>query len=218
MLQHVQRGTMTKKEKAIEFDQGYNIVVTGRHVHVTEGMKNHAIDRISRLEKIGDQIIDIHVTMDIQKQSHRVDLIMKYGHTTIRSHAVTSDMYTSIDRAVVKLEAQLKRYKQKIQDHHEKGHPIFDIQEKVVSSFLDLHDINDEIEDESLKAYEEPFKPHKVVSQEVRSLKILTEEEAVMKMDLSGAPFIIFRSEEKRDLRVIHRRTDGNYGIIELES
>ncbi|MGR3951923.1 MAG: ribosome-associated translation inhibitor RaiA [Chlamydia sp.] len=209
---------MTKKEKAIEFDQGYNIVVTGRHVHVTEGMKNHAIDRISRLEKIGDQIIDIHVTMDIQKQSHRVDLIMKYGHTTIRSHAVTSDMYTSIDRAVVKLEAQLKRYKQKIQDHHEKGHPIFDIHEKVVSSFSDLHDINDEIEDESLKAYEEPFKPHKVVSQEVRSLKILTEEEAVMKMDLSGAPFIIFRSEEKRDLRVIHRRTDGNYGIIELES
>ena len=60
----------SRKEKMAEFDQGYNVMVTGRHMHITDGMKQHAIDRISKLEHIGDRILDVNVTMDIQKLSH----------------------------------------------------------------------------------------------------------------------------------------------------
>ncbi len=207
---------MTRKEKAAEFDQGYNITVTGRHVHVTQAMKDHAIERISRLEKLGNRIIDVDVTMDIQKMDHRVDILMKYGHTLISSHAITNDMYISIDRAAQKLENQLKRYKKKIQDHHAKGHPVIDMPVKVVASFSDVTDFNDAIEEESLKQQDAlAAKPHKIVSQETKPLKILSEDEAVMKMDLSGESLMIFRSEEDRRLKVIYRREDGHYGIIE---
>ena len=44
-----------------------------------------------------------------------------------------------------------------------------------------------------------------------------TQEEAIMKMELSEDNFLIFRSEEDTKLKVIYRRSDGNFGVIELE-
>ena len=196
----------TQKEKIAEFDQGYNVMVTGRHVHVTEGMKQHAIDKISKLDKIGDRIIDVHVTMDIQKLSHRCDIMMKYGQTFIRSHADTSDMYVSIDQAVSKLSRQLRRYRNRLNQHHAKKYEMEELPVTVYSVAEFLPD-----EEESHAA------PHKVVANEARKLKLLNEDEAIMKMELSQDRFMVYRSEEDRQIKVIYRREDENYGIINLE-
>ena len=69
----------SRKEKMAEFDQGYKVMVTGRHLHVTDGMKQHAIDRISKLEHLGDRIIDVNVTMDIQKLNHINGDLLRVG-------------------------------------------------------------------------------------------------------------------------------------------
>lgn len=201
---------MTNKGSVVEFEQGYNVIVTGRHVHVTSAMKDHVIERLSRLERLGNRIIDINVIMDIQKLDHRVEILMKYGHTVIRSHAVANDMYIAIDSAVEKLEKQLKRYKSKLQDHHAKQHPVVEMPVNVWSVQ----------EDESIPGVHQlevkPFS-HSVVAKETRPLKILTEDEAIMKMELSQDPFMVFRSEDDRRIKVIYRRTDGHYGVIQPE-
>jgi putative sigma-54 modulation protein len=193
----------TRKEKIAEFDQGYNVTVTGRHVQVTDGMKQHAAERIERLDKVGDRIIDVHVTMDIQKLDHRVDILMKYGHTMIRSHAVTTDMYASIDQAVDKLKCQLKKYKQRLKNHHSKPISAIDIPVEVYTSDIDT--------------YEEEV-PHRIVATETRKLKVMSEDDAIMKIELSGDPFLVFRSSGDNKLKVIYRREDGNYGIIAPEA
>lgn len=203
----------SRKEKMAEFDQGYNVMVTGRHVHITDGMKQHARDRIAKLEHIGDRIIDVTVTMDIQKLSHTVEIIMKYGHTVICSRASTTDMYVSIDQAVSKLETQLRRYKKKLQDHYKKGYPIKEIPIKVVQA-----PSLEGLEEGEVTGMEEVSLPHRIVATEVGKLKILDDSEAVMKMDLSGDPVMVFRAESDRKIKVIYRRNDGNYGIIEPES
>lgn len=191
-----------------EVQQGYTISVTGRHVQVTDGMKEHAIARLAKLERIGTRIIDIHVIMDMQKMANLVEILMKYGHTTIRSHAASEDMYLSIDQAVDKLEKQLKRYKSKLQDHHAKEHPIVD----VPVSIWAVVENPEEVGVEELQA---PL--HKVISHETRPLKILTEDEALMKMELSNEAFMVYRSEKDLRLKVIYKRTDGTYGIIQPE-
>lgn len=195
-----------RKEKIAEFaqGQGYNVMVVGRHVHVTEGMKQHAVDRITRLDHIGQRIIDVHVTMDIQKLSHSVDLLMKYGHTIIRSHAITTDMYASIDQAVDKLSKQLRKYKKKLQEHHAKEVVSIEVPVQVYASGED---------DDFL----EEVPVHRIVSSEMQKLRLLTEEEAIMKMDLSGDPLMVYRSESTKKIQVIYRREDGNYGIIQPE-
>jgi putative sigma-54 modulation protein len=194
---------VTRKEKIAEFGQGYNVIVTGRHVHVTDGMKQHAVDRISKLDRIGDKIIDVHVTMDIQKLANRVDVMMKYGHTIIKSHASTTDMYVSIDQAVDKLNRQLKRYKRRLHDFYTKPVHAVEIPVQVYAA-------------EEIDEFEEE-KPHRIVATETRKLKVMSEDDAIMKMELSGDPLLVFRSETNRKLKVIFRREDGNYSIIEPE-
>lgn len=203
----------TRKEKMAEFDQGYKVFVTARHMHITDGMKQHAIDRVSKLEHIGDRIIDVTVIMDIQKVSHSCEILMKYGHTFIRSHASTTDMYASIDQAVDRLKHQLARYKRKLHDHHKKGYPVKEIPIQVVAPPAE-----EEMELEEVGGADEVALPHRIVAMEVGRLKILSDDEAVMKMELSGEPVMVFRAESDRQLKVIYRRGDGNYGIIAPEA
>lgn len=205
----------------LEFvDEGYNVSVCGRHVHITEPMKQYAQEKIAKLERLGDRIIDVTVTMDIQKLQHKVDIVMKYGHTMIKSSAVTRDMYLSIDKAVEKLQAQLKKYLNRIHHHHQKAHPVIDIQESVYERIPEedeVQSINAEIEEENKRCESKKLEMPRIISQETRPLKILTNEEALMKMDLSQDEVLVFRSEEDRKLKVIYRRHDGNYGIIAPE-
>lgn len=203
---------MNHKAKALEFvDAGYNIQITGRHLAVTESMKDYAMEKVSKLERFVNRIIDVTVIMDIQKIDHRVEIIMKAGGIKILSHATTTDMYVSIDQAVDKLEAQILRYKSKIQDYHAKGRAAVDMNVNIISSEEIAGDLDLDQEDST----QSRFKPHRVVKQETRPLKTLTYEEAVMKMELSSDPFMIFKNEADQKLKVIYRTKDENYGIIE---
>lgn len=208
----------TAKQRSAEFDQGYNISITGRHVHVTDAMKGYAEEKLSKLERIGTRIIDINVTMDIQKLDHRVEIVMKYGHTLIVAHGSSTDMYASIDIAIDKLQSQLRRYKQKLKEHHAKEHPVVQIPVTIYSAEqIDEMDINDEIDEENRRQIEQTFYPHKIVRSEAQVLKILTDDEAIMKMELSGSQCMVYRAEQTRKLKVIYRLSDGNYGVIQPE-
>jgi len=206
---------MNRKAKALEFiDTAYNIQTTGRHVEITDFMKDYAIDKISKIKRFMNRIIDVNVIMDIQKLEHRVEIILKAGNIKITSKASSTDMYVSIDQAVDKLEAQILRYKSKLQDHHAKGHAVLDMTVNVLSPQEieeDLEIDEEAIQDQDLKR----FKPHRVVKQETWPLKTLTYDEAIMKMELSGDMFMIFKNEVDQKLKVIYRREDENYGIIE---
>ncbi len=206
---------MNRKAKALEFtDAGYNVQITGRHVEITDSMKDYAIEKISKIERFMNRIIDVNVIMDIQRMDHRVEIIVKAGNVKITSQASTTDMYASIDKAVAKLEAQIHRYKSKIQDHHAKGHAILDMTVNVFGRPQEAEEDFD-LEEETDGQPLDRFKPHQIVKQETLPLKTLTYDEAIMKMELSGDMFLIFKDEVDQKLKVIYRREDENYGIIE---
>lgn len=212
---------MSRKSKAAEFLQDvYNISVTGRNVAVTDAIRDYAIEKVSKIERFSDRIIDVLVTLDVQKIEHRVDIVIKVDHIKIKSHATTDDMYASIDKAVDKIEAQLLRYKDRIQDHHAKGVKEVDMNVNVLRSSPDAEivEINDDIEDENSRRLMDKYHSHRVIKREKLPLKTLTDGEALMKMDLSGDPFMIYRSEETQRLRVISLREDGDYSVVEVQS
>jgi putative sigma-54 modulation protein len=212
---------MNRKTKALEFvDAGYNVSVTGRNFQVTEAMKDYAIEKISKLDRFHSRIIDVNVIMDVQKLDHKVDIVMKVDQIKIKSHASSSDMYASIDMAVNKLDNQLRRYKEKINDHHAKGVKVVYMNVNVIRApeLDELFEVNDEIESETTNRKIDGYRPHEIVGKKTLPQKVLTLDEAIMKMELSGDPFLIFRSEQNMKLNVIYRRKDGNYGIIEPEA
>lgn len=212
---------MSRKTKAVQFlEEGYNVNVTGRNIMVTDAMKDYAMEKVSKMERFSNRIIDVVVTMDVVRFEHNIDIVMKVDHVKIKSHASTDNMYASIDKAVDKLEAQLLRYKGKILDHHlGRGHGV-GMSVNVLQAIPQDESVefNDEIEEESRRRLLDKYSPHKIVAKEVHHLKTLTDGEAIMKMELSGDTFLVYRAEEDHKIKVIYRRNDGNFGVITPES
>lgn len=211
---------MSRRSIAEKF-QGdvYDISVTGRNVLVTDAMQQYAIDKISKIDRFSNRVVDVNVVMDIQKIEHRCDIIMKVDQIIVRSSATSDNMYASIDKAVDRLKSQLSRYKRRIREHQIKGTTAVDIEELILAptSNEELEAYNDEIVSETAANDFEKYAPHKIVSKEIRPLKTLNYNEAMMKIELSDEDFLVFRSEEDRKIKVMYRRDDGNFGIIEPE-
>lgn len=209
---------MSHKSKAAQFiDEEYSLTINGRNVQVTDSMRDYAIEKLAKLDKFGTRIIDIFVTMDIQRFEHMVDIVVKLNQIKIKSSATTEDMYASIDKAVDKIQTQLRKYKQRIQDHHAKSLESIDMTVNVLRPAQNstLTEINEDIEEENYRQMDEKLRPHEVVSKKTVPLKFLTVEEAIMKMDLSGDHFLVFMNEKDRKIHVIHRRSeDGQYGLL----
>ncbi|HCJ83492.1 MAG TPA: ribosome-associated translation inhibitor RaiA, partial [Parachlamydiales bacterium] len=210
---------MVDKRKFIEEEtQGYNITVVGRNVSVTDPMKKYAWEKISKVERFGTHMMDVLLTLDIQKIEHMCQIVMKWNHFKVKVQASSSDMYASIDRAVDRLQAKLRRWKKRIQMHHHKGVPAIDLQVNVLQRPYDeVEEFNKEMEEEEeerKKEMAEALLPPKIIGHETRALKELTIQEAIMKMELSEDPFLIFHDETDRHLKVIYRREDGNFGVI----
>ena len=95
------------------------ILITGRHVGVTEAMKEYAREKVSKLEKIHDRLTRLEVTMDVDHDAHRVEIVADAPRgVRLVGKAEGPDMYAAVDLAEEKLSSQLRRVKQRLTDHH----------------------------------------------------------------------------------------------------
>jgi putative sigma-54 modulation protein len=215
---------MSRKSKTAELEQTYDITITGRHVLVTEAMKNYALEKIAKIERFSHRIIDVNVTMDIQKLEQRVDILCLVDNIKIKASASSEDMYASIDKAVDKMAEQIRRHKTRVQDHHSITHEDIAMNVNIYEPLTDeeLIDGSDDFDQPEDSQLLDKYRIHNIVSVESKPLKTLTHHEAILKMHLSEFKseknsFMLFRSEEDQKIKVIYRRPDGNYGIIEPE-
>lgn len=208
----------TKSEVKKEFaGQGYPIHVIGRHIDITDSMKSYAIDKLMKVEHFGGRVLDLTVTMDIQKLVCSVSFIINVNNTMIKVTGYSEDMYAAVDQAIDKLKAKLRHYVDKLHKHHSKNGSVVDLSVNVIPKLSFVDEINDQIEEANLSEIEKELRPHRVVIREKKHLSILNQEEAVMKMELSEDSFLLYRGEDDMKLKVIYRRDDGNYGVIEAE-
>jgi putative sigma-54 modulation protein len=207
----VDKAKFTEQEQAL----GLRINILGRNVFVTDSMKDHALEKLSKIERFHNHIMDIHVTMDVQKMEQSVIIMLHLDHFRVKVSASSTDMYASIDKAVEKLQAKIRRWKSRIQDHHQKARKVVDMQISVLKRpFTDVDYINEAIEIENAAQEMEEYQAPTIIGTDSRPMKVLTTEEAIMKMELSDDGFMLFRCEEDHKLKVIYRRKDGHYGLI----
>jgi putative sigma-54 modulation protein len=196
----------------------YPIHVIGRHLHVTDAMKAYAVDKMTaKLKRYGARVVDATVTMDIQWIVHVVDFLIDVNNIKIKVSGKSENMYNSVDQAIDRLDAKLSKYLRRIHEHRAVPIPALEMAVQVIERIEPIDEINDQIEEENQKKAEVSLKPHSVVSQEKCELKTLTQEEAIMKMELSNDAFLLYVNEVDRKIKVIYRRSDGNYGIIDTQ-
>jgi len=94
--------------------------VTGHHIDVTEALRNYVGKRLARLERHFDHMTDIHCILTVEKLQHKAEATVNLGGGTIHADSIEENMYAAIDTLVDKLDRQVKKYKEKLTDHHAK--------------------------------------------------------------------------------------------------
>lgn len=199
--------------------EGYSIEITGKNLQITKPMENYVLEKISKIQRFTNSVLEVVVTLEVQKLAHTVAIVMKFLHYRIQVHATTVDLYAAIDGAFHKLYKLIRKYKGKLQSHRKKDLTTIDMKVHVLSKqpIDELEEINDEIEEENLKEDIEKYKFPEIVEKDVLPVKMLTQDEAIMKLELAGDPFLIYKSEEDQKIKVMYKRKDEKLGIVEVE-
>ena len=200
-----------------ESNDGYNLSVIGKHFQITDAIRSYVFEKLNKVERITDQIIDVIVTLDAQKMEHSCSVLMNFIHFHVKVSASTDNMYSAIDKCMDRLIALIRKYKSKLQSKRFKDLTTVDMHVNVIKPLEDnLRVINDD-DAETVRLEKEHLELHQIVANETMKLKTLTQSEAVMKMEISEEPFLIFRSEEDQKLKVIYRRKDDHYGLVQIQ-
>lgn len=168
------------------------LIVTGRHVDVTEAMKNYAREKLGRIMHERPHINEIHVIMDVEKYRHRVELSARGKNLELFCREETPDMYASIDRALAKLDRQLMRYKERRLRKHQ---PLPDVAAEGLPT------------EETAEA-EEPSIAHRF------SMKVMYPQEAFLQMKTGRHLFFIFLDAETDEVNLLYRLGEGEIGRL----
>lgn len=94
------------------------INITGHHVEVTPALRAYVTEKMQKLARHFDQVNSIHVILNVEKLQQQAEATVNAGGRTLFATASDMDMYASIDGLVDKLDRQVRRYKDRITDHH----------------------------------------------------------------------------------------------------
>jgi len=93
------------------------VSITGHHVEVTEAMKQHVEEKISKIKRHFDNVTDIHVILTVEKLEQKAEATVQISGAKLFADDVQEDMYAAIDNMVDKLDRQIIKHKEKTQSH-----------------------------------------------------------------------------------------------------
>ncbi len=179
----------------------------GRNTAVTKTFRLHAGPRLQGLSQYFDRIIDVKVVVSQQRHLFTVEITANVDGTLIRAEDRSAQILTTFDRALDRVERQLRRYKDKLiergrRDRAEAGEPIAG---ESMPAQQDEPDLPTDSDDINIVRIKSPV------------LKPMTPEEAVLQMDMLDHDFFVFFNGQTERVGVVYKRRDGDYGLIEPE-
>ncbi len=95
------------------------VSITGRHVSVTDNIKSHVDEKLERCLGMFPRIETVHVILDMEKRDYVAEVVVQAaGHIRISSTEKSENMYDAIDRSAEHAERQMRKQRDKVQDHH----------------------------------------------------------------------------------------------------
>ena len=185
--------------------------ISGRQIEIGTALQQHVEDNLNAVvEKYAERPTDVNVIFS--KSGHEFVCETAIHLSTglnASAKASATEIYAAFDRCAEKMEKQLRRYKRRLKDHHrERSQPV----EVSEGSAYILAASEDE-------PAEEPDLADPIIVEEMETkIPSLSVGEAVMQMELSGAPVLVFRHESAKRVNVVYRREDGNVGWIDPRS
>ncbi|GLK77018.1 ribosome hibernation promotion factor [Methylopila jiangsuensis] len=180
--------------------------VSGKNLDIGEALRGQVQDRISdAMTKYFGGGFSGHVTVAKDGAGFRTECSLHLDSgIVLQSAGAAADAYASFDQAADRIETRLRRYKQRLRDHHADAQSESDLAPYVVF----------ESPDDASEVEEEGWSPV-IVAETTTKLRRMTVGFAVMELDLTGAPVVVFRHAVHGRINMVYRRADGNVGWID---
>ncbi len=174
------------------------ITITARHFELTKAIRDHVETACLKLDKYFDQIITIHVTLALENSRNLCEMSLHASKFGLQSQSEEVDMYLSIDNTIDKMEAQVKKLKDRVTDHHK--HSIKDYDDYSRASLYQTNGQN---------ATKKLIKTKRVVPE------TLTVQEAIARLDSSEEGYFIFKNVETDGINVLVRKDETHFKLFE---
>jgi ribosomal subunit interface protein len=190
--------------------------ISGKSISVGEALRGRVSERTDEvLRKYFDGNYSGHITLSKDGLGFRTDCSLHLDSgITLEADSNAADAYASADQALLMIERRLRRYKSRLKDRSaRKSHAEAAAMVELTAPTLDApsYVIEAPAEDgEDVTAYS-PV----IIAEATTSLKRLSVSEAVMELDLSGAPCMVFQHGSSGRVNIIYRRPDGNIGWVD---
>ena len=178
------------------------IFVRGKNIKVTDAIESYVKEKLNRLDTyLGDsENVKANVLLNVHGRSQKVEVTIPLKNFILRAEDVQEDLYAAIDTVADKLQRQIRKNKTRLASKKMKTVAVQDF-------------VFDKIED----IEEEEDKEEKIVKRKKVEVKPMSEEEAILQMELLGHQFYIFKDAETLKPTLVYKRKEGNYGVIETE-
>lgn len=168
--------------------------IRGKRLEVTDAIKAYVEEKIGRLDKYFEnpENISANVLMRLSGKDQIVEVTINTHGLILRGEESNKDLYASIDLVTDKIERQIRKNKTKIHKKSSKE-SIRDFKEFEVEEKEDAND---------------------VVKRKEIEMKPMSEEEAILQMELIDHDFFVYKDANTNETNVVYKRKDGNYGLI----
>ena len=171
--------------------------IHGRKIDVTDSIKSYIEEKIGRLEKYFENPDDVIATavIKLRGKDQVVEVTINANKFILRGEESHKDLYASIDKVSDKIERQIRKNKTRL-----KKKTIKDVSKDFVLDFEEKEE-NDNV----------------IVKRKIIENKPMSEEEAILQMELLGHEFFAYKNEETKEVNILYRRKDGDYGVLEVK-
>lgn len=173
------------------------ILIRSRNLEVTDSLRAYIEKKVAKLDRympnIGEAQIDLTVQNARNAQDRQVAQITlrNSNGTILRAEERSSDMRSSIDQAIAKIERQIKRYKGK----------YWQSKERAQVETAEETEVEIDLESQIVRTKRFEMRPMEV-------------DEAIEQMELLGHDFFVFYNATSSSVNVVYRRRDGGYGLL----
>lgn len=169
--------------------------IRGEKIAITDAIRDYIETKMSKLDKYFKEAdVNANVLVKLKGKKDSIEVTIPYDKYILRNEEVHDDLYAAIDLVVDKLERQVRKNKTKLKKQTKSNDLKFNFDYEL-----------EEAEDVGVS---------KVVKRKAVEMKPITEEEAILQLELVSHDFYIYKDIDN-NIKVIYKRKDGNYGIIE---
>jgi ribosomal subunit interface protein len=184
--------------------------VSGKQIDIGEVLRTRVGQRIAEvMNKFFDGGYSGHATIGKEGFGFRTECVVHLDSgVTLHVEGMAADAYASADHAALRIEKRLRRYKRRLKAHASR------VNGRATPSMADAQSYVITAPDRDSAEEITEFNPV-IIAESTTTLEQLSVSEAVMELDMTGAPVVMFRHAVNGRVNIVYRRADGNVGWLD---